>query len=428
MVWLLIFTLCNLALTSSIIVVLTRRQPAASTATPEVLPAASAANPEGCPQATQVADIGRVFQHMLTTVDRQVADHSQRITEINREIELTKEASDQQSLLAAVAQILSINNKLTCELGVARSELKKQRQELDSLVSEVRTDPLTGLSNRRSLDEDLVRRLDEWRRNRTPLSLLFLDVDHFKQLNDAHGHQAGDLMLQEVARVLKADLREMDLASRYGGEEFAVLLPDTTLEDAEQVAERLRLAIATTTRTYQTKTLRVTMSVGVTAAQNDDSQQSLVQRADAALYAAKNAGRNCTFTHHEGQLTKAEYNASAARHRFQKKVAIAPYRNQIPDGDDFRPYECRDLSAGGLSFMSPQMPSSGMVVVEMDDRTGTHFVLARVVSVKNEGTDAMPAYRVGCSFQGRLADGKSNAGGETFVEAAIEKKPTAEYV
>jgi diguanylate cyclase (GGDEF)-like protein len=438
MFWLLAFTLINLALTSSIIVVLARRSAAAPVIAPTTTPTTSPPSPltpadaaalelpqvkvpaEACAHMNQMVDIGRFFQQILTSVDRQVADHSQRISVINREIEATTETSpDQQAILAAVAQIMSINNNLTTELGAARAELKKQRQELKNLVSEVRTDPLTGLANRRSLDEDLVRRLDEWRRNQTPLSLLFLDVDHFKQLNDEHGHQAGDVMLQEVARVLEVDLRDMDLAARYGGEEFAVLLPDTVLEDAEQVAERLRLAIAMASATHQTKKLQVTTSLGVTTAQPDDSQQSLIQRADAALYAAKNAGRNCTFRHTDGKVSKVNYKASVARHRFMKQVAIAPYRNQIPHEDDFQHYDCRDLSAGGLSFVANKAPATGMVVVEMEDRTGAHFVLARVVSAKNEGTNEEPSYRIGCSFQGRLGDGKLDMGGESFVETAL---------
>lgn len=411
MSWLLLFTFVNIALSTAIMFFLARRRELLAVAPTVELSSATAAAACAPGQPTvqdvqQLRDFTSFFQQMLQSVDRKVADHSMRMHEINREIENNATAeADQQVLLSAVAQILAVNNRLTFDLNNARAELQAQRKQLDTLVSETRTDPLTGLANRRSLDEDLNRRLDQWRRNQTPLSLLMLDVDRFKQLNDQYGHPAGDRVLQEVARVLNADLREMDLTARYGGEEFAVLLPDTKLIDAGQVAERLRMAIASTTCEYQNRALKVTVSLGLTSAVEGDSQQSLIQRADSALYAAKHAGRNCTYSHDGETLSPTVYNANVARHTFRKKVAIASYQaGKLPDGADFQLYECRDLSAGGISFVTTESPTASMLVVEMEDKTGIHYVLARVVSIRSEGAAEAPKYRVGCSFQGRLAE------------------------
>ena len=405
MAWLLAFTMVNVALSTAIMFFLARRRETVAAAPTEDRVETKPSEAEK--ELSQLQEMGRFFQQMLQSVDTKVADHSAQMQAINREIEANPAdtVADQQVLLAAVAQILSVNNKLTSELNTARAELQSQRKQLDILLSEVRTDPLTGLANRRSLDEDLSRRLDQWRRNQTPLSFLMLDVDRFKELNDKYGHPAGDRVLTELARIVDLDLREMDLSARYGGEEFAILLPDTTLEDAGQVAERLRMAIAAGTCEYQGQRLKVTVSVGVTTAMPDDSQQTLVQRADSALYGAKHGGRNRTFANNGEQLSLVTYNANVARHCFRKRLAIAEYRHgSLPDGADFTHYECRDLSAGGLSFVAPRAPQASMLVVEMEDKTGVHFVLARVVSVRNEGTDAEPQFRIGCSFQGRLAE------------------------
>jgi diguanylate cyclase (GGDEF)-like protein len=250
----------------------------------------------------------------------------------------------------------------------------------------------------------LTRRLDQWRRNRTPLSLLLLDVDRFKQFNDQFGHQAGDQVLKKVASVLIEDLREMDFAARYGGEEFAVLLPDTELGDASQVAERLRWAVAGASCLVGDENLQATVSIGVTTTVGEDTPQAIVARADAALYAAKRAGRNRTHLHDGQELQPVRNRPSVARHRLEKIVTIAPYHNAIPDGADFLPYECRDLSTGGLSFLSDKLPTASMLVVEMEEPHGAHYVLARVVSVRNDGTAEQPQYRVGCSFQGKLVE------------------------
>lgn len=168
------------------------------------------------------------------------------------------------------------------------------------------TDPLTGLYNRRYMESHLASLLSQSRPDR-PLSLLIMDIDHFKPINDTHGHAAGDEVLREFAGRIARSIRGIDLAARYGGEEFVVIMPDTTLAAAASVAERLRLAVSEETFRVpgQAAGLRVTTSIGV--AGPGGGADEMLKRADAALYEAKRAGRNRVV------LERAEAAPAAAR-------------------------------------------------------------------------------------------------------------------
>ena len=179
--------------------------------------------------------------------------------------------------------------------------LKRQQEELRQMHAEQEslavTDALTGLANRRRFDEALVA---EWRRSTRgtgPLSLLMIDVDSFKQLNDEFGHPFGDEVLRRIAEVLKAGVHRVgDLAARYGGEEFAMLLPRTELKAAASLAEAMRLAVESLRiDANRHSCLLISISIGVSSAipnGPNDPPTSLVERADAALYQAKRNGRN----------------------------------------------------------------------------------------------------------------------------------------
>ncbi len=154
------------------------------------------------------------------------------------------------------------------------------------------TDSLTGLYNRRYMASHLATLLDQSASQRET-SVLILDLDHFKQVNDTHGHQAGDDVLREIGSRIVRNIRGIDMACRYGGEEFVVLMPDTDLSSAEVVASRLLQAIGNTSIATRTAgDLTVTCSIGCTAAADGDTAETLLKRADEALYEAKNGGRN----------------------------------------------------------------------------------------------------------------------------------------
>ncbi len=159
-------------------------------------------------------------------------------------------------------------------------------------------DPLTGLYNRRHFEERLASELAAAQRHGRPVSLLMADVDHFKAINDAHGHLAGDEALKMVAFVLRGAVRKEDVLARYGGEEFVIVARETPLEGAESLAERIRRAIERSRCAWQGQDLGVTVSIGVTVSVGaaefvrGRTERDLIEAADKALYLAKEAGRN----------------------------------------------------------------------------------------------------------------------------------------
>lgn len=169
------------------------------------------------------------------------------------------------------------------------AQWRLRERELTVLIG---TDPLTGVANRRVFFERLEAELARSRRHGNPLSLLMVDVDHFKSINDRHGHQVGDIVLADLARGLREALRTADVVARYGGEEFAIILPEAGIDDATRAAERVRAAITALRFPSVAEPVRVTVSVGVACMQPGEASDELVYRADAALLDAKRGGRD----------------------------------------------------------------------------------------------------------------------------------------
>ncbi|MBT9573885.1 MAG: GGDEF domain-containing protein [Pseudomonas umsongensis] len=153
-------------------------------------------------------------------------------------------------------------------------------------------DPLTDTGNRIAMDQTLQREIELARRHMQPLSLLMLDIDHFKRVNDTHGHSAGDDVLKAVAASIKNQLRNVDMVFRYGGEEFLILLSNTSREAAALVGERLRCAAQAEDYPADGRTVELTVSLGCSTLLPGESAESLLRRADSALYVAKREGRN----------------------------------------------------------------------------------------------------------------------------------------
>lgn len=156
-----------------------------------------------------------------------------------------------------------------------------------------RLDPLTGILNRRAIDDGARREISRARRTGTPLTLLVLDIDHFKRVNDIYGHRGGDEALKTFVAALQSGLRQIDLLGRIGGEEFVMFLPDTTTDEAVNVAERLRVIVEATPVPFDNHQIRLTMTTGVTQLlPNEESWEGMLSRADEALYTGKREGRN----------------------------------------------------------------------------------------------------------------------------------------
>lgn len=184
------------------------------------------------------------------------------------------------------------NDKLRTALEESQAQLKTLREVLKEKQRLAEMDPLTGVGNRYHFDQMLQKEYGRWRRYREPLSLLLIDLDHFKKINDVFGHQAGDETLKTVAQVIRQQLRETDILARYGGEEFVVLMPQTTLVAATKAANKLRQLIRETEIKTSSGDFRVTASFGVAEFEENDTPDDVLARADKALYRAKGKGRD----------------------------------------------------------------------------------------------------------------------------------------
>ncbi len=201
-----------------------------------------------------------------------------------------------KQIIASASKLKESSGQLNQKLAEAQAEAENLREDLAQVTSEAQRDFLTGVFNRKALDrmmDDLASYSEE---NKTPLCLLMIDIDYFKKFNDTYGHLIGDEVLKMVAKILTSTLKGKDVVARFGGEEFAVLLPSTPLEGAMVVAELLRKAISSKElkRRDTGDTIgKITVSVGVAAYRiGDDTIPVFIKRADEALYRSKELGRN----------------------------------------------------------------------------------------------------------------------------------------
>lgn len=187
-------------------------------------------------------------------------------------------------------RIAQAQQELQAKIAAATEALRQQKEAAETLA---RTDVLTGLLNRRAIDELVQHEIQRALRYGASLSVIMADLDHFKVINDRHGHPVGDQVLIDFARILRESVREVDRVGRWGGEEFVILMPGTGLEEARQAAERMRLAVAGTPTRLRQVTCGYTASFGVAEfSAAEASAAALFQRVDAALYRAKERGRN----------------------------------------------------------------------------------------------------------------------------------------
>ncbi len=193
-----------------------------------------------------------------------------------------------------VAQVRDSNDQIVVAVEILgdrspRYEIRKKMEQLQQLAL---CDPLTNLANRRFLDINLYARLEEMTRYGWQFGILFIDIDHFKQINDTHGHALGDRVLVMVAKTLLNTVRSFDVLGRWGGEEFIAILINVDAEHLQAIANRFRILVEQSRFEYDANIISVTVSIGATLAQPGDTVSSLVQRADQLMYDSKNKGRN----------------------------------------------------------------------------------------------------------------------------------------
>ncbi len=241
--------------------------------------------------------LGTVAESTSTT-DSQTAKFSATLSSFGRELAAEAAGSLRETVglvLQDTQDLQKALDGLKMRLVATRGEVDQLRDELDRVREEVLLDGLTGLLNRRGFDERVAALVDTCK----TLSLVFIDIDHFKKINDTYGHVFGDRVLRAVAEVFKATVKGRDVVARYGGEEFAALLPETQTDGARSVAQQLCEQVERTRirRLSTAETIgAITVSAGVTQLRAGESIAEFVQRADTALYASKAGGRNRVTT------------------------------------------------------------------------------------------------------------------------------------
>ncbi len=249
---------------------------------------------------------------------RSTTKHDASLTDVTKKLGGATDRDAIRSIIETLVQTASDmkrdNQALEARLKSSKKEITQLQQNLETARNESLMDPLTTLANRKYFEDALPRHLAEAIATAEPLSLMLTDIDHFKSFNDTFGHLTGDQVLRLVAVSVKQNVKGQDIAARYGGEEFAIVLPRTALREAITVADQIRRSVMSKElmkRSTGEHLGRITVSIGVATHRRGDSVNSLIERADACLYAAKRNGRNRVICETDPEVTPAAETAVA---------------------------------------------------------------------------------------------------------------------
>ena len=248
---------------------------------------------------TKVNLMLREITRHVSETEEDLAGHGQALDELAGQLqqvddfEGVKDIIDQ--MMDTTKALIRSGSELQTKMEVSSKDLTQLHRELEISQQEARTDALTGLANRRGLERRMELERIRARQNNAAFSVILLDIDYFKKVNDTHGHLVGDSLLKGVARILMSQVRKNDMVARFGGEEFLMLLPETDMEGAYAVAEKIRRALAKkewSIRESGKRIGRVTASMGIALYDMKETDTGVIERADKALYQAKTRGRN----------------------------------------------------------------------------------------------------------------------------------------
>jgi diguanylate cyclase len=269
------------------------------------------------PREQQISDSAQTIRSILLSLtsvihraDQAASNSSQALHEVRANIDqigLPSElAAAHAQLIAEIDRVIVSNTELKGELASSQAILATQREQIEALKTAVRIDGLTQLANRAYFDEKLLEMISLHQRYKEPFSMMMIDVDYFKTINDSHGHQAGDRILKGVAFKIKNVLRESDFLARFGGDEFALILIKAGLKPATEIALKICSNVRESRFLLDEKEFKVTLSIGVAEVHADDTPDTLLKRADDALYLVKERGRNGVETKiYEDVVTEA---------------------------------------------------------------------------------------------------------------------------
>ena len=248
---------------------------------------------------SRVSDEISQVMAMIDAAAGSASNYSESLAGMSEKISTAKDREGLRSIVESLVETTNemqvTNTSLEQKLTASKQEINQLQTNLETVRVESLTDPMTKLANRKFFDDTLDNAISDTNAIGEPLSLLMVDIDHFKTFNDTYGHLTGDQVLRLVASSLKQNVKGNDVAARYGGEEFAVILPNTSLRSALTVADHIRRAVMSKElmkRSTGQHLGRITVSVGAATLHKGDEAQTFIGRADACLYAAKRNGRN----------------------------------------------------------------------------------------------------------------------------------------
>jgi diguanylate cyclase len=255
------------------------------------------------PREQQISDTAQTIRGLLLSLanviqrtDQAASDSSQTLGDVRNTIDHMAIPDDLREvhaqLLSEIDRVISSNSTLKRELYHSQEILANQRQQIEALKTEVRVDGMTQLANRTCFDEKLLEMVRLWERYGDAFSLLIIDVDNFKEINDTHGHPGGDRVLKGVAYKIKSTLRTTDFVARFGGDEFAAILLKAPAASAADAAHKVCRQVRESKFVLDGNEVRTSLSIGVAEIAPGENAEQLLKRADMALYRVKEAGRN----------------------------------------------------------------------------------------------------------------------------------------
>ncbi len=241
-----------------------------------------------------LGDVLGAADNIASNVEHHNTKLQQNVQEVDRLTVNDEMKTIKGAILERMSALLTSNMHLQEDLICTRYRLEEQAQEIDTVRKEARSDELTNVANRRAFNEKLHLLLDDWRRQHEPFVLILADLDQFKWVNDSHGHQAGDRVLKAAGEGLKQLARDGDFVGRFGGDEFAILLPKTDRASGAKLARDLCSGIAGNSFAVAVRggEVAISFSMGVAVPREGDTDEMILQRADQVLYRSKRMGRN----------------------------------------------------------------------------------------------------------------------------------------
>jgi len=239
----------------------------------------------------KVMDIARNVKDVTVHVENSIQDTVKKHDDALKSLDALSSNANTSDIANEIEKIKYINMSLKSELEAARNVLEKQKEAIESLKELSLKDPLTGLYTRRYMEKVLERLLYEFNRYKKVFSIIMMDLDNFKQVNDLYGHRIGDAVLKDFTSILQRITRFSDVCVRYGGDEFIVILPETDIENAKKVAEKIKKKLDSVVFRKGKTEFKCTVSIGVTSVRENDTIESILERVDNALYETKRKGK-----------------------------------------------------------------------------------------------------------------------------------------